>query len=738
MTKKYRLIIFCLLLALYIFTPLKSFPCLNGLPLSNPLDTFFILLLVFVFFILDWREKPQFRPSRIIILSLVLILLKFILNTLAIDHGLKGYYYNNKDFAGSYARSIEFLNLDATRVDQEISFYNRGDFPRQKPFNMGFINDHNIENYDFSVLWTGFLYLPEDTKREISISSTGDYKLYIDRRLFIKSNDQEEVEKLASLDQGFHSIKIKYINKSIEDGLLDLKWRIRGKMVTVGSDYLYPLRPSKAAFIWDSYLRKISWFFLVIQFLPLLLCIRYFIQRPRLKFLLRNEKFLLFLFLVIFLTQGYFTQLKNFQDPYYNILSRGNDWLVFEQHARLIISGDWLDSHEAPFYFVPFYRYFIALVHLIYGEALFMLFWMQNQLLLLSCVLIYKIAKVVFNRNVAVLSLFLLAFNRLPLGEASRLLSAMLAMFLACVFIYFLVTSLKRGSLKRMLAAGIFFGLSVITRPNLFSYIFFAAPWIFVFFLKGKIRVAVKYCLVFLFAAMLVVSSVSIRNYHTSGKFVLLTPTGSVNLLEGNRLPPSIKLDSVGENQVYKFFGFDSNTISVLEYLRQKPLLFIKGLGVKLGYMAGIDPHNWGSQEKFVPDKFLVFLLFIIGFLSAMRLNRYNLRGIIFALGAFPLLTIFTLSLIKPWTYGWRLQLPALPLMIVFVAFLIDRLWIKHIKFNNRLFYIKYVLVVILFSLLIASKFIPFCAVVYFIYNYLSYRDINARNMNKINFIKKT
>lgn len=720
--KRYKLIIFCLSLGLYIFSPFKSSPCLNGLPLGNPIDTFFILFLVFIFFILGWREKPLIKPARVIILLIVLVTLKFLLNSLAVEHGLKGYYYNNKDFAAPHAKSIEYLDLDATRIDKDISFFNNGDSLRKKPFNMGFINDHNIENFDFSIVWTGFLYLPEATLAEISVKSSGDFQLYLDRRLFIKGN-QEELTRAASLEEGFHSIKIEYINKSIQDGSLDLKWSNGGKVRTISSGYLYPEKPSPAAFILDRYVRGISWIFFVIQFLPLLLCMRYFIERPRLRSFLRDEKTLLFLFFVIFLTQGFFAQLKNFRDPYYNILSRGNDWLVFEQHARLIVSGDWLDSTAAPFYFVPFYRYFIALVHLVYGEALFMLFWMQHSLLLLSCIFIYKIAKIVFNRNVAVLSLFFLAFNRLPLGEANRLLSAMLAMFLSCVSIYYLITSLKRRALKRMVTAGIFFGLSVITRPNLLTYIFFAVPWIFAFFFKEKIKLAAKYAFVFLFATMLAISCVAMRNLYTSGKFVLLTSTVGINLLEGNPLPPSINLDSVGENKVYKFFGLDSNTRSVLEYFRQEPLRFIKGLGIKVGYMAGIDPYNWGSQDKFNLDRFLVFLLFLVGFLWAMRLGHYNFRGISFALGVFPLLVILTLSLIKTWVYGWRLQLPALPFMLLFVAFLIDGLWKKQIEFNNKFFYIKYVLVLILFSLISASKFIPFVAVVYFIYYYLTYRE---------------
>ena len=724
--KRYKLIIIWLSLGLYIFSPFKSFPCLNGLPLGNPIDTFFILFLVFIFFILGWREKPLIKPARVIILLIVLVSLKLLLNSLTVEHGLKGYYYNNKDFAGPCAKSIEYLDLDATRVDQEISFFNSGDSPRQKPFNMGFINDHNIENFDFSVIWTGFLYLPKDTLTEISVLSTGDFKLYLDRRLFIEGS-QEELTRAASMEEGFHSIKIEYINKSIQDGLLDLKWSDGYKVRTINSEYFYPEKPSQGVFILDRSIRRISWIFFLIQFLPLLLCMRYFIERPRLKSFLRDEKTLLFLFFVIFMTQGFFAQLKNFQDPYYNILSRGNDWLVFEQHARLIISGDWLDSTEAPFYFMPFYRYFIALVHLIYGEGLFMLFWMQHSLLLLSCIFIYKIAKTAFNRNVAVLSLFLLAFNRLPLGEANRLLSAMLAMFFSCVFIYYLVTSLKTRALKKMVLAGIFFGLSVITRPNLFSYIVFAVPWIFANLFKEKIKLAAKYTFVFLFAAMLVISCVSMRNLGVSGKFALLTSTGGVNLLEGNPLPPSISLDSVGENKVYKFFGLDSNTTSVLEYLRQRPLKFIKGLGIKVGYMAGVDPHNWGSQDKFNLDRFLVFLFFLVGFLWAMRLDHYSLRGESFALGVFPLVVILTLSLIKPSTYGWRLQLPALPFMLLFVAFLIDRLWKKQIEFNNKFFYMKYILVLILFSLISASKFIPFVAVVYFTYYYLTCKKEVAR-----------
>jgi len=711
-SRKYKLVLFLLSALLFIAIPAKRWISFNGLPLNHPADIFFIIFLFGLFFVVRWKADPPKSFKKVTALLICLILLKAFFNISTIQHGLKGYYYNSKDFGGECERSTEFRGLDATRIDEEISFYNIGYSLKKRPFNVWFFNKDKSGNYDFSAIWKGHLYVPEECKTEFFLISSGSPRLYIDNKPVLERRN-------LFLTEGFHDIEVKYAGKSIQDDMLDLGWSMQGREETISSYYLYPSRPGKTAFLMDKYLGFFSPIIFFLQFIPLFFIIKDCLKKDDIKKLIKDENFLLFSFFILLVAHAFITLLKHSSSPIFNVLSRGDDWLTYEMYARSIVFGDWLVKREAPFYYVPFYRYFLAIVHMVLGESIFMARWVQFFLISSASIFVYKIAKKIFNTNVAVMALLLFAFTETPNLTARLLLTEPLATFFGCMSVYYLISFLDDRRLKSLFVSGISLGFASITRPNLFSYMFFVIPWLYIFLKKERFMLVIKYLLIFFVGVMIIVSCVTLRNYLLSDRFVLFNDNFSATLRMGNYPPVSVDLGKTPRNHIYKSFGVDGNVRAVLEYARQEPVLFIKHLGVKLAYIAGVDPHNLSKRNEVLSiDKFLIFVLFILGFFRALHSNKYKLRKSFVAVAIFPFVSIATLVAILPWVYGWRLQLPAIPFMMIFVAYFLDKLLVREIQLKDPLFYMRYILLMVAFFSLTLEQFFPFICVIYSIFYY--------------------
>ncbi|MBI3018822.1 MAG: glycosyltransferase family 39 protein [Deltaproteobacteria bacterium] len=715
-----KLILFFLLL-IFICIPFNPWPFLNGLPLNHVGDISAILFLFFIIFIVPWKEASSKAKFKTILAIVILIFFKFFLNLFTLSHGLLGFYYDNKTFSGNYQRSPEYLRLYATRIDEEIFFQNSSYSIDQKAFYLGFLNGTFKGTLDFSVLWQGYLYVSQAKQVSFSIICDGECSLSIDNQ----SSPKNEIS--SQLSEGFHYIEIKYINSSFDHRSINFRWSTDKNYETVDAAYLYPFKPSHIMFKVDEWVRKIAPILFWAQFLLLCFLLKKYLDISKLKFFIAHENFFLFLFFIVFITRAFINLINAAQDPYFCHLSSGDDWRRYEIHSRLIIFGDWLDSTEAPYHFTPFYRYFLAFVHLIFGENLFMAFYMQFLLLYLSSIFIYKMTKKVFNLNIAVLALLLFSFSALPQTVAKQLLAEPLGAFFSCASLAFLIFYFKKNNIKILFASGITMGLAIITRPNLFSFLFFLIPWLIYF--RSSVRKSLNFKPVFIYSlgCFLIIGCLTARNYVTSGKVVMLTTSGGMNLWEGNIPPAHINLRGIEKNKIYNLFNFDARTRAVLEYLKQDPLLFLRGLMKKLSYIAGHDPDNWGGLgARFYIDKFLIFVLFFLGFLFCLLDHQYSFKQEFVAVGFFAITVISTLTIIKPLVYGWRLQSPAVPFMMVFVAYFLDRFLISGLSYKRFMFYVQYLILVVIFNYLVAPKFFLSICLIYlpFYFKFMTSRSL--------------
>ncbi|MBI3016533.1 MAG: glycosyltransferase family 39 protein, partial [Deltaproteobacteria bacterium] len=631
---------------------------------------------------------------------------------------------------------------DATRIDPQISFSNVGYSLTQKPFQLWFLNAHHFSAYaidrnafHFSILWKGFLYVPKTQSVRFSLISNEIHKLSIDGQLLIDSQSSGLQKDFSDLymTKGFHPIEISYIYTPHSNMTLDFRWFLEGKEKTVGSQYLYPAQPSQISFMIDRFFYRLQVFFITLLFLLPMAFIIYFVSGVGVKSLVRKERFWLFCFVTFLLIYVFISLLKRAHGTDFLLLL--DDWAHYEQHSRSILLGDWLDRTEAPFWFTPFYRYILAFSHFIFGEGILMALMMQYFLFSSSIVLVYAMTKRLFNLNTAVLVLLVYGFASVP-HECARLLTTEIsATFFSCFSIYFLISFLQKREIKKIIFSGLLMGVAIIIRPNLLPFVFFVVPWLLVIHKEVSFKIRIQHSAIYTLLVLLIISFVTLRNYVTSRRVVLFNINSSPTLLDSHffdGVPPSLKFDTIESNKVYNFFNLDLSVRKVFELVKQEPLVFFKRVGIKLGYVAGIDPkkHAFGPA-KFYPGHFLIFCLYLLGVIWFLYIHRYDLRREATIIGAFAFITIGTIVLVStPWAWRWRYQLPAVPFMLIFVAFFLDQMLIRPINFKQPLFYLRYGLLMLAFNFIAGRKFVPFLCIIYSAYYFITYFDWGKARLN--------
>jgi len=246
----------------------------------------------------------------------------------------------------------------------------------------------------------------------------------------------------------------------------------------------------------------------------------------------KNKERLLLLgvFLLAFILRLiYLIQVKS--NPHF--FSPTMDPLYHDIWAQNIAEGNWIGSKV--FFRAPFYAYFLAIVYKIFGHNYIIPRVIQHLIGSFSCILVYFLAKKLFNRKIAtVASLLAATYGMFIYFEGELLLDSFLVFF-DLLLILFLLKAKNNVKILNWLVCGLILGFSAITRPNILFFIPFVWLWIFLVFIKeGKLKKVFVFCATFLIGSVLMISPVALRNYLVAKDFVLIASQGGINFLIGN------------------------------------------------------------------------------------------------------------------------------------------------------------------------------------------------------------
>lgn len=317
----------------------------------------------------------------------------------------------------------------------------------------------------------------------------------------------------------------------------------------------------------------------------------------------------------------------------------------------------------------PGYPFFLGLTYKIFGHSYPAVWIIQSIIAAFICILIFFIANRLFGREVARVSAIISAicFN-LVIYPAMLLSETLFLLLILLCFIYIYKTdALSLDS--RYVIAGIFGGLSVLTRPIILIF--------FLFFGIVSFKKNNRGIMLFLFPIILFVSFWIARNYYIYHRFIPITTVGD-QIWDGHHLQATGR---------YNMPEDISGNLSGQEYLKMEKLGYLRGLEFILKhpiktlflelrkislFFSLLRTDGWWPYMKGIGRIFslilsLLFNLLIFGFgitgivFSYAKVNKYIswMRKFIF---------ISVLSLI-PFIVEARYRLTVYPFMIIFASY---------------------------------------------------------------------
>jgi tetratricopeptide (TPR) repeat protein len=207
------------------------------------------------------------------------------------------------------------------------------------------------------------------------------------------------------------------------------------------------------------------------------------------------------------------------------------DSKLYDSWALKIAAGGWLG--QGVFFMGPLYPYFLALIYLVVGHNPFAAVAVQQAVGVMSCLLVFLIARKVCGTLVALTATVTLAFYGPLLFFEGLLLPEFLGIFVSMLWLYLLVRAGVSIGLGTCLLSGVFLGLSALVRGSALVFLVGILLW---FILRLGIRNRRTWLLFagVLAGVTLVIAPITFRNYLVGHDLVLITSNGGLNLYVGN------------------------------------------------------------------------------------------------------------------------------------------------------------------------------------------------------------
>lgn len=604
----------------YLLLPVPGWGLFPGRPLG-PIGTTALVLVWWAWLL--HRDVPLKRAVT------VLIAVKMLIGgALLADRGFLAVYYANDDWRGHPERSLDFLTLAGTRVDDRLRFD-----PRRHPFPLFFFNDIQRFNYradepqrihlPFSVVWSGHFLAPTAGIRRFylqapahrSPSSTPvTASLTVDGRVVVTlTTGVMRADGEVELARGAHPIEVRYRSPyegprrfSAGEVRDERDWPLDGRTVYV--------QAAGWRITADRLVRALS------EFLDLALAaglvftiariLRRCVERLRSRAVpLRPRADALSVVALAAIAYIAWRAAPLAGVPI--ILTGGDDWLTHESFARdIVLNGPLMTlgrsiGSAAPFSTQPLYPYFVALVHLVTGEDFWGVFVVQQLLFAGMIWAAFQLTVAMFGRLEGWLALALGLYFTSIVSIAQRpphMMEFLLgeSLFLPLLAFWALalvrVATSGRPALAAMAGAGLLGGMAVVTR----SPLLLALPPIWAVLAWSRWRRWRRASLLplALFTCCLVapIGMATLRNGIASGQWVIVSNAGPINFYLGNKPPPKIDVRRAETRPIYRHLGLDPLVAQVAEYAIQAPGAFARGLLDKALYVLGL--REWAAEPR--------------------------------------------------------------------------------------------------------------------------------------------
>ncbi len=206
------------------------------------------------------------------------------------------------------------------------------------------------------------------------------------------------------------------------------------------------------------------------------------------------------------------------------------DEAFYNNWALSIAKGDWLGT--GLFNGLPLYPYALGIIYKVFGHNLFIARFTGALLGPASCVLLYLLAREVFNRRAGIIAGFIAAlYGPLILYSGVFVPTALeVFLYLSALLLFFKALNNKRG--KGFFLFGLIAGLASLTRASMLL----CAPVLFlwVVIVSKERKKALINSVIGIAGILLIIMPVVLRNYIVTKELVFSTSHAGINFYIGN------------------------------------------------------------------------------------------------------------------------------------------------------------------------------------------------------------
>ena len=650
---------YCILAGVLMVSPFViSAPNTGG---SHPVAIICFFLLVFSSVVLTRDNNSLKKRKTVLGLAYFLVAAILLLSSIKENTGLCGIYYGNSAFEGVPESSWRFSEdrVQCTRIDEGVNFTNRGFSLMGQVFPLYFANDWNRFNYygsnldekrreqfAFSANWTGFIHVNDFDKTLQLQASDGVAELEVDGRV-LTINESGATASL-NIQRGIYPLSLSYSSDEGTNRELRLSW-------VSPENELIPLSKWETTLTSESTTGNFD-FLLKLLFITWVLLFAYHLvnERERIpwKEIKKEELVLWSIFLLLIVAQLIYLVVRG-ESQDIEILSGGNDHLLYETQARNVLGGDFLDSNStlnAPFSLNVGYRYLLAFSHLFMGEGVTLIRWVQTALMYGFLMLAYTSIKRLYSSAIAKITIIQLFILNYLTEFSEQLLDTAWNIFFSITAIYFLIRWARNPSTKFLLIGATLLALACFVRTNYLPLILLSLGWV-VYISRHHGQGPVLNSSLVAGICALPYMLIGLRNKLVSGDWVFLPTSGGYNFWLGNR-EISEGVDFFDGSQVANLT--DTPTAEAITYILNEPILFLARCWEKILFVLGYDNFDLELELGIFVPSVLAIIALAIAKRTKVPIPEFIFIFLWICCVIAPLIVIF------PWGYGWRLQAGAM------------------------------------------------------------------------------
>lgn len=346
---------------------------------------------------------------------------------------------------------------------------------------------------------------------------------------------------------------------------------------------------------------------------------------------------------------------------------------------------------------LPVYPLFLAAIYYIFGHSFVAVRIAQTLISCLSCILIFFIAKNLFNRTTALFSGLLLSISPAMVYLTGALMNESLFIFLLMITVCFAMRFKKRGLQKDNIFFAISLAICILTKEIMLPFVFFSVIWYL------SICESFKKALISLFMSILIIIFLflpwTIRNHKIYGDFApTLTMAGGA-LWEGNHpsakgyhVPPQDKdWQAIGlKNPRNPIWGSEDGlteaerrklyTKHILDWLIKHPKHFLKLIPIKFIYFWGpITQATNETAKRFTLVYSIFYSIILVLAILGIAFSRKKIKELLLIYLLFIYFTIVACATVVI----TRFRLPLEPFYIMLASYSLLKVFLR-LKINEK------------------------------------------------------